>query len=363
MTLSARLTSPQNERIYLIPAQSSNVGDDYEFLASLFEQLQLTAFEAADLTLDFLTFVNNVHYFAMVMKRATLAVAREATNFPTAQSSSSSSSSPRGRRGAVEMDEYQSKEVIGMIYLANPTGDPNIAPKSSELNLGIIIHSDYQKKGYATKAIQIALDHAFKMERCHRVQAAIINPFTPTKYPAYKLFTSIGFKKEGLRRQSYFSPFDGEWQDVAYLALLETEWALRRASYRTTPWDEMIARHEKEREMVLLWEERASSQNEEETIHQFPLDEMGGIDNNNNENTNDDGTENSVVTASLEESSRATSPSTDSEISEPEMPEKITQSTTEMDEPAGTAASTDWDLVDEFSDLSYDGSESDSEVF
>jgi hypothetical protein len=52
------------------------------------------------------------------------------------------------------------------------------------------------------------------------------------------------------------------------MAILDTEWltTLRSTVPRMTPWDEVLRRHEHEREMIMRWEERAD---ETETVHQF----------------------------------------------------------------------------------------------
>jgi hypothetical protein len=50
----------------------------------------------------------------------------------------------------------------------------------------------------------------------------------------------------------------GTWKDVTYLALLETEWLMRgyRKPAPRNLWDEMFARHAREREELLRWDER-----------------------------------------------------------------------------------------------------------
>lgn len=72
---------------------------------------------------------------------------------------------------------------------------------------------------------------------------------------------SRGFANEGIRRRSVFCPNEGghgEWKDVTYLALLETDW-LMRAFMKPAPknlWDEMFLRHAREREELLRWDEK-----------------------------------------------------------------------------------------------------------
>ncbi|PFH47390.1 hypothetical protein AMATHDRAFT_50346 [Amanita thiersii Skay4041] len=96
------------------------------------------------------------------------------------------------------------------------------------------------------------------------------------------LFQASGFRQEGVRRRAYYNPFENEWQDIAYMAILDTDWALQRGQRprnqhhpdekQITTWDEMIFRHTKEREEILLWEERTGDFSDTETIHGFRLD-------------------------------------------------------------------------------------------
>ena len=80
-------------------------------------------------------------------------------------------------------------------------------------------------------------------------------------YPFIKAISFRGFVHEGIRRRSVFCPNEGArgtWKNVTYLALLETEW-LMRSYLKPAPknlWDEMFARHAREREELLRWDER-----------------------------------------------------------------------------------------------------------
>jgi len=75
------------------------------------------------------------------------------------------------------------------------------------------------------------------------------------------LSSSRGFVHEGIQRRSVYCANEGArgaWKDVIYLALLETEW-LMRSFLKPAPkslWDEMFARHAKEREQLLRWDDK-----------------------------------------------------------------------------------------------------------
>lgn len=102
----------------------------------------------------------------------------------------------------------------------------------------------------------------FEDLKFHRVQAALMND--AQKDRAMRLFVGQGFTHEGTRRRSVLKPESGGvvgvWKDVTYLAMLDTEWALRNVLKRRGPaptlWDEMFARHTREREEMVKWDEK-----------------------------------------------------------------------------------------------------------
>ncbi|PFH47391.1 hypothetical protein AMATHDRAFT_67823 [Amanita thiersii Skay4041] len=333
--------SSESEDVYLTPGRHLtpiDMDNNFDLLVDLFEKLQLAAFEASDMMLDMLTFMHNTELFSGIMR-----VTYRSIVIPAKEGSYA--------RDRVKREPL-SKDLVGIVYLISPTSGRNDELNNSELNIGVIIHPQFQRKGYARKAITLALDHAFNISRSHRVQAVITSPFTHAKYPAYKLFTSVGFKQEGIRRRSYFNHLESEWQDTAYLAVLNTEWLMQSHESRSTPWDEMIDRHQKEREAVLHWEDITNGADETETIHHMPLDESvtqesaAGVDG--------------TSVASSKETSRATTPDfyIDSEMPAI-MPGDEEQSTSSVIPSSPTSTSSHWDLID--GDSSFDEFESELE--
>lgn len=146
-------------------------------------------------------------------------------------------------------------DPVGLIYVRNGFCDPS----TKEVNVGIIIRKDMRRKGYARDAMRLALAWVFGSLQFHRVQAAILD--TPDKDGALLFFTSLGFTHEGTRRRAVYQPCEqGEWKDVTYLAMLDTDWLVRKSlgirdKHPTTLWDEMLDRHAREREALLEWEE------------------------------------------------------------------------------------------------------------
>lgn len=66
--------------------------------------------------------------------------------------------------------------------------------------------------------------------------------------------TFRGFAYEGERRSAILDPLNETWKTATFLSLLDTDWALRAIHPRLTRWDEMLNRHQKEREELLRWE-------------------------------------------------------------------------------------------------------------
>lgn len=174
----------------------------------------------------------------------------------TAEEESSSQSDPCSTAGEpCSASAATDDDVVGLIYVRSGFCDPS----TKEVNVGIIIRKDMQRKGYARDAMRLALAWVFGSLQFHRVQAAILD--TPDKDGALLFFTALGFTHEGTRRRAVYQPCEqGEWKDVTYLAMLDTDWLVRKSQgIRDKPpatlWDEMLDRHATEREALLEWEE------------------------------------------------------------------------------------------------------------
>ncbi|KDQ60156.1 hypothetical protein JAAARDRAFT_45982 [Jaapia argillacea MUCL 33604] len=142
---------------------------------------------------------------------------------------------------------------VGFIYLAHPTAEN--AP-AGEVNIGVVISPAHRGEGYGRQAVELVLKWVFDELGYRRVQAVVLET-SPSKEAALRLFTSLGFAREGTRRRSVVSPIDGTWIDATYLAVLDTDWALRDIRPGPTSlWDEMFERHQREQEEIAKWEER-----------------------------------------------------------------------------------------------------------
>ncbi|CAH0121751.1 GNAT family N-acetyltransferase [Paenibacillus sp. CECT 9249] len=74
-------------------------------------------------------------------------------------------------------------------------------------------------KGYGTEALRLLLDYAFLEMNLHRVSLCVFS----FNERAVKLYEKIGFKQEGITRQSLFR--NGGWHDLIHMGILQTEYA------------------------------------------------------------------------------------------------------------------------------------------
>ncbi|TFK41630.1 hypothetical protein BDQ12DRAFT_599550 [Crucibulum laeve] len=129
-----------------------------------------------------------------------------------------------------------------------------------ELSLGIILLPEHRGKGYARQVVQQALKVAFSDHTCHRVQVVIIGG--ANKERNLKLFTHAGFSHEGTRERAFCHPYDhNTWKDVTYMGILATDWLIpdvRRQRFKAPQslWDELLSRHQREREELIQWDEK-----------------------------------------------------------------------------------------------------------
>ncbi|KAJ7599202.1 hypothetical protein C8J56DRAFT_815578 [Mycena floridula] len=157
----------------------------------------------------------------------------------------------------VSQDE-KTRPPIGLIYLTMGSASGlNSQNGVGELNIGVILDPAFRGRGFGKQAVTLVLKHAFETIQTHRVQALILDNYA--KDSTLTMFTQLNFGHEGTRRRSYFSPVEQEWKDVTCLGLLDTDWVMRSYLKRApiSLWDELLSRHQKEREELLKWDKRA----------------------------------------------------------------------------------------------------------
>jgi len=85
--------------------------------------------------------------------------------------------------------------------------------------IGVILHPDAQRLGYATEAATALLDLAFDRLGLHRVTAAT----NARNEASARVLRRLGMRQEGHLRQCV--SFAGEWHDELLFAVLADEWA------------------------------------------------------------------------------------------------------------------------------------------
>jgi len=82
----------------------------------------------------------------------------------------------------------------------------------------LFILPDYQRLGYARRALELLLDYAFHERRLHKWQASVV----ADNAASIALHESLGCRLEGRFREQIFH--DGTWQDELWYGMTEREW-------------------------------------------------------------------------------------------------------------------------------------------
>lgn len=102
---------------------------------------------------------------------------------------------------------------IGNIYLT----DIDYINRKAVSHILIGNHA-YWHGGYGTAAMRLLLDYAFNHKNLHRIEAIVLDD----NIGSQKLHEKLGYKKEGLLRQSVYK--DGQYKDQIVYALLKEEY-------------------------------------------------------------------------------------------------------------------------------------------
>lgn len=85
--------------------------------------------------------------------------------------------------------------------------------------LGVAIHADHQRHGYAADGVQLIIDFGFTTLGLHRISAAI----GPDNAASITGVTKLGFSYEGRLRDHVRT--NGAWRDSQLYSLLAHEWS------------------------------------------------------------------------------------------------------------------------------------------
>ncbi|KAG6819425.1 hypothetical protein H0H93_011983 [Arthromyces matolae] len=129
---------------------------------------------------------------------------------------------------ALSLQDSESPEAIGLVYLVDHSRQPGDCLAHKELNIGIILDPHHRGKGHARQVVELVLEEAFEKSACHRVQAIL--PDHVAKNRALCFFTQMRFAHEGTRRRGFYSAMENVYKDVTYMGILDTDWVIRQVN-------------------------------------------------------------------------------------------------------------------------------------
>ena len=95
-----------------------------------------------------------------------------------------------------------------------------VQPRNREASMGYVLRRDSWGKGYATEAAREILRIGFELLDAHRVFGDV----DTENIGSIRVLGKLSMTREGMNRQSFWSPLDGTWRDIYRYAILEDEW-------------------------------------------------------------------------------------------------------------------------------------------
>ncbi len=103
----------------------------------------------------------------------------------------------------------ENEQQIGFIDLFD------FDPKNNRVGVGLVIFSEEEKrKGFASEALQLTCDYAFKHLNVHQIFAGI----TEENHGSITLFEKTGFERSGIKKDWIFS--DGIYKSECFYQLI-----------------------------------------------------------------------------------------------------------------------------------------------
>lgn len=121
-----------------------------------------------------------------------------------------------GRHEKLLICRIENDAILGAINLNEIVRGP-----AQSAYLGYWIGARHARQGYMTEALQLALRHAFRTLRLHRVEANIL----PVNRASLTLVRHAGFRREGYSPR--YLEIAGRWADHERWALLAENWRPR----------------------------------------------------------------------------------------------------------------------------------------
>jgi ribosomal-protein-alanine N-acetyltransferase len=120
---------------------------------------------------------------------------------------------PREDARRFEIRRVEDRDIVGAIEISR------IARGNFQsAYLGYSILPAHRRRRYMTEALQLALRHAFRTLRLHRVEANV----EPGNEASLALVRRAGFTREGFSRR--YLKLGGRWRDHERWALLAEDW-------------------------------------------------------------------------------------------------------------------------------------------
>ena len=110
--------------------------------------------------------------------------------------------------------------LAGTGELIGGAGIRIVSPRNREASMGYVLRRDSWGKGYATEVAREILRIGFEILEAHRVFATV----TTGNIGSIRVLEKLGMTREGMHRQSFWSPPHASWRDIFYYAILEDEW-------------------------------------------------------------------------------------------------------------------------------------------
>jgi diamine N-acetyltransferase len=94
------------------------------------------------------------------------------------------------------VDEQSSKQTVGIVDLFS------IDPLNLRAGIGILIVPDFRRKGYASEALQLIINHAFKRLHLHQLYCNVM----VNNEASLRLFARAGFTIAGTKKDWQLTP-------------------------------------------------------------------------------------------------------------------------------------------------------------
>ena len=106
------------------------------------------------------------------------------------------------------IEEKSANKPIGMIDLFN------FNPQHRRAGIGILVHPDFQRNGFASEALELLINYSFTHLQLHQLYANITNDNTKSLH----LFQKHNFKKIGVKKDWTYN--EGTYKDEILFQLI-----------------------------------------------------------------------------------------------------------------------------------------------